>query len=137
MKGLKQECGDRYHKVIDFRFSPDSRFLYTCHINGSQANYDDCEVLKDRWIMKWTVPLSGNLAWKYNIEEPSCVIPLQEMDVSPDGKTVAVGDCDGRIFLVDAETGKRIKLIQQYVKPWGQAFDARRIAVCSAGRTLR
>ena len=109
---------------IDVKFTPNSNNLIAFHKNSVGVNYGGCVVVRDRWIIKWSIP-NGRMVWKYQLKMPaiprlgvpeeSCLLPWQKFDISPDGKKIAVGNCAGQVEIINTRTGRKIMKIPSYI----------------------
>ncbi|MBI3070644.1 MAG: WD40 repeat domain-containing protein [Deltaproteobacteria bacterium] len=113
-KSFSRGCSDNYLVASKAEF--DSRGgLVVLYFNESLANSGDCMPMKDRTIAKWNVR-AEKVAWHYVIPIPNCVdsgadfcgLPIPAFRLSPDGRTVAGGYCDGSVFFLSAASGKAV-----------------------------
>ncbi len=79
------------HELQDAAFSPDGSRVYT----GSGNNYTPAD-----WSLRAWDAATGDPLWKWK-----AATPVFAVAVSPDRKTVAAGDRNGTLTLLDAETG--------------------------------
>lgn len=110
------------------KFSRDSKSVIVYYKNQYGANYESqagrCLVVTDRWIIKWNL-FTGKKLWHYHLKTdaiPEMKVPEHacttrwNMDISPDGKTVATGNCNGEVFLINSETGELKKKIFTFLR---------------------
>lgn len=57
---------------------------------------------------------SGKLNWKYDLSDPAEYNAFHSMDLSPDGKTIALGSTDHRIHLLNSGNGALLRRVE----PW-------------------
>ncbi|MCB1327062.1 MAG: ankyrin repeat domain-containing protein [Leptospiraceae bacterium] len=109
---------------VTARFSSDSRSLFVIFKNQYGHNFGSCRPHEDRWLIQLDAT-SGAIAWKYQLKTPadvqagippdSCSHPFHSMAISPDRRTIAIGDCVGTIAIVDALSGRELRRLPAYV----------------------
>jgi WD40 repeat protein len=130
--------------IMSVRFTPDNTRLVS-------AGADGTIVMRD--------VKTGRYIWQRSLDDPSAgmkrspIAHLMDMELSPDGKTIAIsywrdrlGDnavgqkSDERLVLLDAENGREVKtLVADDGMPRGVAFspDGRSLVAVGAHRTVR
>ena len=129
---FKKECrGYKWGKRVMLHawkamFAKDSRHLYIYYKNQYGVNYGPCKVVDDVWLIKWNI-LSGRVVWKSQIRilpipklgvpEYACMSRFN-LDVSPNGRKIAIGNCNGEILIFDSYSGRELFRIFSYIEPW-------------------
>ncbi len=115
LKGCAGRAYGRRIMLQPWRMRFAGNALYVYYKNQFGANYPGCLVVDDTWIVKWD-PARGRVLWKHRVIAdgiPELGVPERacfttpNLDVAPDGRTIASGDCNGRVLLLDARTGKK------------------------------
>ena len=57
---------------------------------------------------------SGEVIWKYDLSDPEAYNSFHSIDLSPDGKSVLLGNTDHRIYFLNSSTGE----LQKRIEPW-------------------
>ncbi|MBI3110480.1 MAG: WD40 repeat domain-containing protein [Ignavibacteriales bacterium] len=58
---------------------------------------------------------TGNQNWNFDLSDPSGYNAFHSIDISPDGKTLALGSADYRVYLLDVKDGKVLHRIEPWV----------------------
>jgi len=76
---------------------------------------------------------SGKLNWSYDLSDPAEYNAFHSIDLSPDGKTVAVGSTDHRIHLLNSADGRLVRRIE----PWqGHAKTVKAVKFSNDGKWI-
>ena len=100
-----------YHAVVngnDMEVSPDRQSLYI-----HAFDIEHFEQVGESWGFLVKVDLAtGEEVWRTNFPTATSFSTVRSFAVSPDSAMVLVGRIDGRIFLLDAETGDEIRTFE-------------------------